>query len=488
MRAVIQRVSPRLRAGRRRRRRRDRRGTARAARRRAERRRRRRGRRGWPGRSPGCGSSRTTTAASTVRCSTPAAPSLAVSQFTLIADTAKGNRPSFAGAAAPGEAERLYERFCAALRDLGVAVRDGRLRRPDGGRARQRRAGDDRPRRRRGAGVKRVLLTGMSGTGKSSVVEELVARGYKAVDTDDGFCDVQPDGRQLWREDAIRAAARDRGRRRPLPRRLRGEPGDVPPAVRPHRPPERAARDDGRAAADEDEQPVRQVAARAQSLPRGRRDGRAAAAPGGRSRGADDRAAGRASSPRSCVSSALSSAALALALGAAILHAVWNLLLAGSRDVLAATAVALCSSLVIALPFAAATWGIERAAIPWLVASGALELVYFLTLTAAYQRAELSLVYPLARGGAPVLVLLGAVVTGYDAEPDRGCRRPRRRGRRRARARPARRRPPRGRARAPDRRRRSRPTRSSTRRGSRTRTRCRTCCSRCCRRRSVRRS
>ena len=51
--------------------------------------------------------------------------------------------------------------------------------------------------------MKRVLLTGMSGTGKSSVVQELTARGYKAVDTDDGFCDVQPDGRQLWREDAI---------------------------------------------------------------------------------------------------------------------------------------------------------------------------------------------------------------------------------------------------------------------------------------------
>ena len=51
--------------------------------------------------------------------------------------------------------------------------------------------------------MKRVLLTGMSGTGKSSVVEELAARGYKAIDTDDGLCDVQPDGRQLWREDAI---------------------------------------------------------------------------------------------------------------------------------------------------------------------------------------------------------------------------------------------------------------------------------------------
>jgi dephospho-CoA kinase len=45
----------------------------------------------------------------------------------------------------------------------------------------------------------------MSGTGKSSVVRELVARGYKAVDTDDGWTEPQPDGRQRWREDAIQA-------------------------------------------------------------------------------------------------------------------------------------------------------------------------------------------------------------------------------------------------------------------------------------------
>jgi D-aminoacyl-tRNA deacylase len=50
---------------------------------------------------------------------------LVVSQFTLLADTARGSRPSFAGAAPPEEAEPLYKRFCAALRELGVPVETG---------------------------------------------------------------------------------------------------------------------------------------------------------------------------------------------------------------------------------------------------------------------------------------------------------------------------------------------------------------------------
>ena len=50
---------------------------------------------------------------------------LVVSQFTLIAETAKGNRPSFSDAAPPEDAEPVYETFCTALRDLGVEVATG---------------------------------------------------------------------------------------------------------------------------------------------------------------------------------------------------------------------------------------------------------------------------------------------------------------------------------------------------------------------------
>lgn len=50
---------------------------------------------------------------------------LVLSNFTLLGDTAKGNRPSFSDAAPPEEAEPLYEAFCSTLRELGAAVETG---------------------------------------------------------------------------------------------------------------------------------------------------------------------------------------------------------------------------------------------------------------------------------------------------------------------------------------------------------------------------
>ncbi|MEA2622333.1 MAG: hypothetical protein QOH61_1243, partial [Chloroflexota bacterium] len=90
--------------------------------------------------------------------------------------------------------------------------------------------------------------------------------------------------------------------------------------------------------------------------------------------------------------------ALALALGAAVLHATWNLLLARSRDSDASLAVAMVVGPAVLLPFALLRWRVEPEAVPFVVVSAALELTYFALLAWAYRRAELSLIYPIARG------------------------------------------------------------------------------------------
>lgn len=102
--------------------------------------------------------------------------------------------------------------------------------------------------------------------------------------------------------------------------------------------------------------------------------------------------------------------ALALALAAAVLHAGWNVLLRGARDVEAATAATIALSTALFAPVAAATWNVRSGAWPYIAASAALETAYFFLLVAAYRRRELSVVYPVARGSAPVLVLIGSAL------------------------------------------------------------------------------
>lgn len=107
--------------------------------------------------------------------------------------------------------------------------------------------------------------------------------------------------------------------------------------------------------------------------------------------------------------------ALALALGAAFLHAFWNLVLARAPDIEAATAVALTAGVVAFAPVAVFAWDAEADVWPYLAVTSLLQLVYFALLTAAYDRAELSFVYPIARGSAPVLVLLLGVLVLDDS-------------------------------------------------------------------------
>ncbi|MCW2966656.1 MAG: EamA family transporter [Solirubrobacteraceae bacterium] len=102
--------------------------------------------------------------------------------------------------------------------------------------------------------------------------------------------------------------------------------------------------------------------------------------------------------------------ALLLALAAAVVHAAWNLLLARAPDARTGAAAQLIVSIVVWAPIALIVWRVQNAALPYLGASCVLELAYFSLLAAAYSEGELSLVYPLARGGAPLLVALAAAV------------------------------------------------------------------------------
>jgi len=98
-----------------------------------------------------------------------------------------------------------------------------------------------------------------------------------------------------------------------------------------------------------------------------------------------------------------------LALGSAVLHAAWNLLVARARDIEAATAATFVLSVAIAAPFAFVWWSAEPSVWPYALASTLLETLYVFALAYAYRTTDLSFVYPLTRGLAPVIVLAVSV-------------------------------------------------------------------------------
>lgn len=113
----------------------------------------------------------------------------------------------------------------------------------------------------------------------------------------------------------------------------------------------------------------------------------------------------------------MSAAAFALALAAALVHALWNVLVGGARDPRPAAAVAMLVAVAAGLPLAVLTWNVRAGALPWVVASAVLELAYIALLAAAYRGAAVSVIYPIARGAAPLLVLAAAVATGAASSP-----------------------------------------------------------------------
>ena len=114
--------------------------------------------------------------------------------------------------------------------------------------------------------------------------------------------------------------------------------------------------------------------------------------------------------------------ALLLALAAAAVHATWNLLVSGEADTHSASAVALAFGTILCAPVAVLTWRVDAAAVPYIAASAALELLYLALLATGYSIAAMSFVYPIARGSAPVLVLVaGAVFAGAAVSPLAGA-------------------------------------------------------------------
>lgn len=116
--------------------------------------------------------------------------------------------------------------------------------------------------------------------------------------------------------------------------------------------------------------------------------------------------------------------AIALVLVAAVLHAGWNVLLKTSGDTLWTAVRLQAIGTAILLPIGIAAWlwngrpAVSAEAFWLAIASGVVEAIYFVCLSAAYSRGALSLVYPLARGSAPLLaVAVGILVLGERLVP-----------------------------------------------------------------------
>ena len=109
---------------------------------------------------------------------------------------------------------------------------------------------------------------------------------------------------------------------------------------------------------------------------------------------------------------------LSCILGAALMHALWNILLKSASDKNLETAVANFATAILALPLLV-TYGLpDPQAFPYIALSIALHLIYFYLVTSAYRFGDLNLTYPIMRGAAPLLTLLFGYVFFYEQVSD----------------------------------------------------------------------
>jgi drug/metabolite transporter (DMT)-like permease len=109
---------------------------------------------------------------------------------------------------------------------------------------------------------------------------------------------------------------------------------------------------------------------------------------------------------------------------AAVIHATWNVILKTSGDPLRTSGRAMAAGVAAALPFAVVAYlaigapEIPAEALGLAVVSGLIEVAYFVLLSAAYRRGDLSVVYPVARGTAPLFaVAAGVLILGERLSP-----------------------------------------------------------------------
>lgn len=105
----------------------------------------------------------------------------------------------------------------------------------------------------------------------------------------------------------------------------------------------------------------------------------------------------------------MTQAALALALGAAVLHATWNLFVKSSSDRLVAGFTVSVGAALLNLPIVAWVGLPDREVWGLIGIAAVIQTIYMFLLVAAYKAGDLSFVYPIARGSAPVIVTVAGV-------------------------------------------------------------------------------